>query len=185
MGGGGLLDPSPLPPMVLRFGRRQRRQRKMLPEMDLRRMCQRKVFVGRKTQENFCPITSGGRGLAQGLGSGLFAFGGAYWPLVLILCGSERVLVVSTEPLAGGSGSGGCPPQPHHPHSTGAELLSEALGTDIGAGVHTRCSTNGCSHSLQYQRCWWRGWWWCSTIARGEIGAVPRVAPAVVLLGQC
>ena len=43
-----------------------------------------------------------GGGLAQGLGIYLFAFGGAYWPLamlILTLCGSERVLVVSAEPL--------------------------------------------------------------------------------------
>ena len=38
-------------------------------------------------------------GLAQGLGIRLFAFGGAYWPLLIVtLCGFERVLVVSTEP---------------------------------------------------------------------------------------
>ena len=70
----------------------------------------------------------GGEGLAQGLGVTTFAFGGAWWPLtnageggrhkasvlgclplavpmglspllILTLCGSERVLLVSTEPL--------------------------------------------------------------------------------------
>ena len=44
-------------------------------------------------------VGGGGGGLAQGLGIWLFAFGGAYWPLILTLCGPERVLVVSTEPL--------------------------------------------------------------------------------------
>ena len=40
-----------------------------------------------------------GGGLAQGHGVALFAFGGVYWPLhILTLCGSERALVVSTEP---------------------------------------------------------------------------------------
>ena len=38
-------------------------------------------------------------GLAQGHGVGLLAFGGAYWPLAIPTpCGSERGLVVSTEP---------------------------------------------------------------------------------------
>ena len=45
-----------------------------------------------------------GGGLAQGLGIRLFAFGGAYWLLILTLCGLERVLVVSTEPLGGEGG---------------------------------------------------------------------------------
>ena len=39
--------------------------------------------------------SAGGGGGGQGLGIRLFAFGGAYWPLlILTLCGSERVLVV-------------------------------------------------------------------------------------------
>ena len=46
-----------------------------------------------------------GGGLARGHGAGLFAVGGAYWPIGLsplyipILCGFKRVLVVWTEPL--------------------------------------------------------------------------------------
>ena len=46
-------------------------------------------------------LTTGGGGGGQGLGIRLFAFGGAYWPLATAHSdpGSERVLVVSMEPL--------------------------------------------------------------------------------------
>ena len=42
-----------------------------------------------------CVVGCGGGG--GGYGVGLFAFGGAYWPLALARF--DRVLVVSTEPL--------------------------------------------------------------------------------------
>ena len=48
------------------------------------------------------PWQTGGGGVARGHGVGLFAFGGAYWPLATVHSDplwSERVLVVSTEPL--------------------------------------------------------------------------------------
>ena len=72
---------------------------------------------------------SGGGGLAQGLGIYLFAFGDAIGLsplLIMTLCGPERVLVVSTEPLDDVSPSNASllptPPVPTLPrhNSTGA-----------------------------------------------------------------
>ena len=63
-GEGGVLTPTP--PLVLSFGQRQRRRRKMLPEMVLRQRGWSKYFVGRKAQKNLPQSLKKGEGSQTG-----------------------------------------------------------------------------------------------------------------------
>ena len=92
-------------------------------------------------------------GLARGHGVGLLAFGGAYRPLATAHptpCGSERVLVVSTQwsGWVGGQaitqGVGNAPPQSLHRHPP-PPLLRRRGGGGSVLGLHrsNRCGT-GC-----------------------------------------
>ena len=79
-----------------------------------------------------------GAGLTRGHSVGLLAFGGAYWPVAIpTLCGSECVLVVSTE------GGGGLEPKSVCTQNGPIQYLPPIKSGSGGGGVHP----GGCTPS--------------------------------------